>query len=300
MSYEPQAAIVYDPPRFSRQRISRYLNYAASLLIVFGVAFAGAFMAMQVHQPGDADGRFALFGQQDDAATCDVEPMTVDEVMAIVENPYAIFRFQEGANPPEVAKVRGLSDRDLVEESQLLFDQELIEGQHSVPDVESFTAASARMNEFLGCLQVGNIGQILRFFDPREVQRVILAEYPVYRVEAQIRAGVTGFLDDPAQEFATPYATALVEGGLVYQANPIRESAAAIAYSSSEADRYHASRILLIGTKVTDSEGELLFQNDADGRVRPIGPLKTTDRIRIVMAESSLTGDWIVLGIISE
>lgn len=194
MSTAPQAAIVYDSRPFNRGQIARYLNYAASLLIVFGVAFAGAFMAMQMNQPDDSSGQFALFSQTDDSATCDVEPMTVDEVMEIAENPYRYLEEDDYPQPWGVSNPPSPWEDDY-QEVQPRLPNSLNTGLGAEPTQTAFDQASVVIDEYLMCLQTdGSVAMMLRFTDPFSIQHHIRKEFPFYRTEEQVRAYVSEWL----------------------------------------------------------------------------------------------------------
>lgn len=195
LSSQAHAAIVYDSRTFKRGQISRYLNYAASLLIVFGIALAGAFMAMQVNQPDGSNGQFALFNLTDDSATCDVEPMTVDEVMNIAENPYRYMNEDDYPNPWGTSNPLTPWD-DEYQEVQPRLPVSLNTGLDTEPTQTAFDQASVVIDEYLRCLQTdGSVAMMLRFADPFSIQHHIRTEFPFYRTEEQVRAYVTEWLD---------------------------------------------------------------------------------------------------------
>lgn len=298
MSTEPQSAIIHDVPKFNRQSISRYLNYAASLVIVFGVAFAGAFMAMQINQPDGSNGQFALLGQTE-SEVCDVEPMTVDEVMAIVENPFGddleegfLSRFIE----LQRGRVMNVNDAPVIPHNYI--DQSLIESFQGSAEEESFTVATQVVNKYLACGQNGTIGQLFHYVRPFEIQRIVLVGLPVFVDETTVRASVEELLPMPASSIVAFPDSALVDSAYTFTANPNIDDAATS--SSTQSIRYGMSETIMMGVTVTDQSGDVVFQNDYHGRVNPAGPLLTTDRMRVIVGQSLIDEQWYVLAIIPE
>lgn len=199
MSSQLHAASVYDSRPFNRGQITRYLNYAASLLIVFGVAFAGAFMAMQMNQPENSSGQFALFSQTDDSATCDVEPLTVERVMEIVRNPYPFMLngpLGDPAQPenPENSLYTGLREGGWWDKSTIGI------GMKTEPTGEVFQNASQFANEYLNCLQTGSFGQVLTFYSPIYIQDFVMEFFPVFADEDEVLAFVEEYIDSMPED----------------------------------------------------------------------------------------------------
>src|SRR5699024_1160278 len=133
---------------------------------------------------------------------------------------------------------------------------------------------------------------MFQFLVPQELQRIVLASHPVVRDEAQVTEYLENLLRYPAYSFGAPYNLALRESDLKFEANP--DISSAKAFPLQDARRYQGSQLLIIGMRVMDSDGEVVFQNNADGQVNPVGPLKTTDRIRVLMIQSMYNNQWYV------
>ena len=290
-------SLVFAPRTDTRQQsgFRHTLSFAASFLVVVSVALGGWFATMQLNSPNGSDGVFGLLGQSDGEATCDVEPMTVDEVMAIVRNPYSamemkIERFS--VSYPSAA------DRDLAEPIDMRLDLRLLDQTGTTPDEYTYEAVSARANDFLACLESGTVAQLFRFLLPVEVQRMILSNFPVFRDEGEIRKAVEELIVLPAHSVAAPQNEAIQSGEYSYNVNPDRSSAKS--FAAADARMYDADRILAVGIRITDSDGQVVFQNDSDNRADPIGTLKTTDRMRIVIVQSMYDGEWYVYATIPD
>lgn len=277
--------------------LRHYTSLAATIALVLAVA-VGGWLAMSQMPGGGSDGRFAAIQGTPEVAqsqTCDVEPMTVDEVMEIVKNPYSVM----GIEPWEiVVGIPGGASSELAEPMDNKIDLRMLGEEAPAPDQSSFSAASTVMNEFLACTQQGTISQIFRLMVPAEVQRIILSNYPVFRDESTVRAGVEELIVLPAHRIVLPGSTALEDSELVFQANPDVQSAKS--YPLHNAQLYDGNELLLLGTRVTNRDGEVVFQNNATGAANPVGTLKTTDRIRVLMVQSRFNDQWYVLATIPE
>lgn len=281
-------------------RIRHTLSLAASFLIVMSVALAGWFATMQLNQPGGSDGQFGLFGQIDESATCDVEPMTVDEVIQRLEQP--VGTNDDGESYPDwwpderLRRVLWITDAAIPPHNYV--DQTLLDSFEVRPDEESFEIAREQMNGFLACAQNGTMGQAFWYIRPFELHRIVMAELPLYRDEAAVRTSVENLLPMPATGLVAYGDTAFTDPGLAFQANP--KIAEAAASNTTNPIRFGASETIMIGITVTDQSGEIVFQNDYLGRVNPAGPLLTTERFRLIMGKSLIDEQWYVLAVIPE
>lgn len=277
--------------------LRHYASLAATIALVMAVAVSG-WLAMSQMPGGGGDGRFAAIQGTPEVAqsqTCDVEPMTVDEVMAIVKNPYSAMGIEPGAMVPGIP---GGAFNELAEPMDNKIDLRMLGEEAPAPDQDSFSAASAVMNDFLACTQHGTISQIFRLIVPAEVQRIILSDYPVFRDESTVRAGVEELIVLPAHLIVMSRSTALDDSELLFEANPDIQSAKS--YPLHNAQLYEGNELLLLGTRVTNQDGEVVFQNNATGAAYPVGTLMTTDRLRVLMVESRFNDQWYVLATIPE
>lgn len=296
---ELQAASVYGSRLFGGEGVRRLLNLAATLAIVFAVTVGGWFAMSQL--PAGEDGRFAGFQGTPDVAqshTCDVEPMTVDEVMAIVENPYSYSYDPERASKNLLTGSMKVIEMDYYEAWMYRIDDELLSSGRTQVTVQDFDAASDRMNGWLSCAFDGTAGQALSFVDPFDIQRLVLSNFPVYRDVATVRESVGSLLEMPASNLWGTYQSAFSAEGLTVKANPVREDASQL--DDEQALRYNSARILQIGVRVTDEEGETVFENSFSG-VRTVDssiPLK--DGFTVLMAKSAFNGEWYVLAFLPD
>ncbi|MCO5219720.1 MAG: hypothetical protein M9909_12920 [Thermomicrobiales bacterium] len=94
MSMTPTYSIPSTAGRINTGRnsngLSRFVSMAATLAIVGVLAFGGWFAATNL-PPNDGQQLALVQATPTAAMSCDVESLTVDEVMLIVKNPYAYF-----------------------------------------------------------------------------------------------------------------------------------------------------------------------------------------------------------------
>lgn len=286
MSPDAQSAIIQDVPKFNRQLMSRYLNYAASLLIVFGVAFAGAFMAMQINQPGSSDGNFALFGQSDEAATCDVEPLSVDRVMEIVKNP---IPYLENGPAGEPTVLEGENNPMFVE----LYEPEWttdVRGTAGKPDGAQFNDVVSTVDRYLQCQVFGTIGQVYRFWSPLVIQRHVLAQFPVFADEESVRAWLETELDQPALSHNEFWGRSLSNYDV---ASISTNSDPALALQQS-GNNYYFAEFITVGVSVENPEGETVLLTTATGN-QLISQGTNTHMLVITVAQPQDSDQWYVV-----
>lgn len=276
-------------PLIERQHVSKYLNYAASLLIVFGVAFAGAFMAMQINQPGGSNGQFAVLGQSD-AGTCDVEPLSVDRVMEIVKNPY-LFMKNGPAGEPATGEN---ADNDMysgLQEATIWQYMFPVRKDKTIPAEEDFGNASAFANHYLNCVFQGTRGQIWTFLGPAEIQADVLRNFPVFATEADVLAWVTANIDSPPDgdqgSYQWLHSRFIKVDATTVSVNPDRN----LAYRQAAAfgPEWH---VITFGIKAVDADGNTVILTNANG-----SDLKTGGQngLKVIVRWQADHGRWEVL-----
>lgn len=240
-----------------RGRIRHTLSLAASFLIVMSVALAGWFATMQLNQPGGSDGQFGLFGQSDQSTTCDVEPMTVDEVMEIVENPYKYASPEEYGMPNSNFTPW---DEDFVDVAPMMPESFAYRASEP-PTTAAFEQALPVLDKWLACMENGTVGQALRFVDPFSVRDYVTDAFPFYRDEAEVRI----FVEELIVSGPYPNQWKNEDTGEILYFNPnlIRE----------EAGTQHMqiglgfTQFIFIGSEVKDEDGNLLARHDSSLQV---------------------------------
>lgn len=287
MSTSTQTAFGLGEKPFGRQQVTRYLNYAASLLIVFGVAFAGAFMAMQINQHGGSNGPFALFSQTGDAAACDVEPMTVDGVMEIVENPYRYMDEDDypkpwgSSNPPTPWE-------DDYQEVFPRLSSPIGTGYGDEPTQTAFDDASAVISRYIACLQEdGSVAMMLRFSDPFSIQHHIRMEFPFYRSEDQVREYVTEWLQSGDQYHSLEFER---QGEMLTFRQSDQKSGAGTQIHDFGMG---FDQIIYIGSEVYQESGEFIGYYHPN--VRQISGENLNYGMLFTLLHSRYTGEWYVV-----
>ncbi len=273
-------------------RLPRFTTIAATLAVVSLLAFGGWFAATNL-PPASEDLRLAVMQATPlVASTCDVESMTVDRVMAIVKNPYSAYDEDEITSSSQLSLWRDRSKMEFLEPLFAGVDLELMD-RFTYPAREpGFDNAIDRANGFLACAQGGTVGQLLNFMDPREIQRVVLSNHPVFRDEAGVRATVEELVGLPASTFVFPGQTPIPYAGLTLSANP--ERASALVAMGSDATRYEATQLMMLGVVATNTEGTIVYQGNADGSANPNAGLTRQSQFRLILKQSSINGQWYV------
>lgn len=273
--------------RTNSRSFSSYANIAATVLMVIGLAGGGWFAAMQLNNPGSPDPRLAAVTGTPvaDAQTCDVEPMSVDEVMVLVENPYryaprdvyGASRYSTGTNNPVDQEY--LQVQPMVPHSARAF----IQGDS--PTSAAMDGALPVLESYLACVEVGTVGQALRFVDPFSIQQRVTEAFPFYRTEEEVRAYVEEWIAEPAD---TPHDDEALEG-LSVRPNP----------DASDATTHHVwmgmgfNQIIYLGSEILDEEGNVIARYD-----NSLNLVSGTEQERIAifaMIHSEYTGDWYVV-----
>lgn len=251
------------PEESFRQRSGRYATLAATVAIVLTVAFGG-WLAMSQMPGGGGDGRFAaLQGTPEvvQSQTCDVKPLTVDEVVAIVENPYSTIDSSWWGTP-----VPGEKN----DETNQIQNQELLEwpldpipypgggASFSVPESEDFEEASAFTETLFDCVQNGTMGQMWSLQSPITVQNSILSQFQVYRDRSEVRSHIESVIDEPY-----PYSNQDVYSGLKLTPNP-RVGDARIWDGEGNAG-LDFSKVMYIGVQAVDSNGSTVVAENFEG-----------------------------------
>lgn len=194
--------------------------------------------------------------------TCDVKPLTVDEIVLIVRNPaHAIW----GGIDPQGRQEYG----DLlvpVPGIDLPGTKSLTEPT-SVPTEADFVSASAILNSYLACMWHGTVGQILNFVDPITIQKITFSNLPVFRTEDDVRALFEKVIDWPATRF--PTTLLIVPDGDIdrtsetQRANPSRSEAQILMDDSSQDSNstYAQPNYMYMGTEILSGDNTLIARS---------------------------------------
>lgn len=251
-------------PGDQRQRpVKQYLNTAAMIVIVIGVALGGVFAALQINNGGN-DSRFAMLpatptvGEQ----TCDVEPMTVEELVAIAEEP------REALIPGFIEKQLTNEDGQLpwLDEDYLVVKPAVAPGRFPA-DATAMTQSELSSvmpvaNAFFACVQNGTTAQLLRLVDPVSIQQMVVAEFPFYRTEEQVSAYFEEVLASDLFSLSVGDAS---EGESALSLWPSQVPEHSRILNDTNLGMGY-TRIVFVGTELRDSDGVVISRRDASGR----------------------------------
>lgn len=279
--------------RDDRRGLSHYANRAAMLVIIATLAFGGWFAAMQLQQPGGPDSRLAAVTGTPVAGlgVCDVEPLTVDEVMAIVRNPYRYLHERAKPDLPVAQDLAYAAEPELMEALVMMSYTDFTTANRTQPSAEDFAEASTAVNAYLACAPGATNGQLWAFYDPTHVQTDILDHFPVFADEASVRTYVEENIDQPAHEplnrfdgFTAAY------GDITVTANADIEYAEQVLVSSARNEP-----VIALGVLITDANGEVVMETSGSGYPLQLRPGALPQRPVVVVTESPVTGEWYVL-----
>lgn len=177
------------PPR-RHSRIGRFANTLAAVSLVLLIGAGYWFSGYGPGGPGGGDSpRYAaqvgspVASPEAGPVGCNVEPLTIDDVMAIVKNPLNpldALGVTIAASPAPLLEayspgISGLPETGL---------------ETSRPTDQEFVALSEATSTYYDCLIFGTNYQMWAIVAPDVVQSWILANFPVFRAELTIRAWV--------------------------------------------------------------------------------------------------------------
>lgn len=296
----PPRAIATPSMPERQQPASRFLSMATSLLLVTALAAASWFAVMQIRDSGSPrpDPRLAAIATPGSsatagvsAATCDVEPLSVDRVMEIVENP-AYFTANGPTEPRAESPMQGSPPEATLWEVETSLD--LVAGT-SIPEQEQFDSATSVANEYVNCMIFGTQGQVWSFYSPVFLQSSILAEFPVYSSKEEVRAKVEERINKPAYtgEAAWNFLPFISDVETV-TVNPDRELAILQRSESSYFDQ-----VMTVGVSFVDADGQQLALTNGTGRdLVPNDPMftgKNDVMLHVVIAKSRFSDTWLVI-----
>lgn len=291
-------------PRSMPSGVSRFASIAATVLMVLTIAGGGYIALLQNRPGGDEPGRFAAMVESPQASpstahgVCDVEPMTVDEVVAIVENPQGATVWDSQGTPvPE--------DERLIESPGWPVPQELLGLTGDAPDEATFDAISIAANRYVTCSQYGTFGQVLRFLYPTQVQKAVFMALPVYRTEAQVRELIEAAIDEPAyavnpSTFGEWPGDAASITQVSYRITEDRTNIRVATLGRVPGVDWDMTgdidSLAYIGLDYLDADGNVIGRTAFDGMPIEGGSEGTNGGYSLMFAHSSTTGEWYYVG----
>lgn len=272
---------------------SHYANLAVTIAMVVAVAVAGWFATMQLNQPGGSNDQFAFAPGTPEvaSATCDVDPVTVDEVMEIVRNPYRYMYDRADSESDALVSYEYMARQELAVGFYFPTAAEYQSVNRTNPSQSEFEEASEAVNSYIVCMRDATNGQYWALSHPIWVQEQVLSQFPVFADEESVRAYVEEVIDQPVEAMfnrLNGFYNAYGDAEIV--ANPDPELADLILYSSAD---YEPT--IAMGVLVTGSDGEVILETGSTGFPHQVQPGAVTLRPVIVVQKSSATGEWYVM-----
>lgn len=286
------AAIVYDPKPYNRKEmtLSRFANIAATVAIVFAVSVGGWLAMSQL--PSGGDGRFGAFQASPEVAqngTCDVEPLTVDEVIGIVENPYSVLPEGTVATPPPDSPYATLGSDGLQEDADQFYLPNQMTG---VPSEEESAAIQSAANLYEACWTYGTVGQVMAVTHPRQLQEYVLGNFPVYRDEGSVREFLEGVIDQPANTATSSFRQLPEPWRVDYQTSFATSERTRIRTAPYGGPDFLINKVAKVGLDFKDENGTVVGATDWDATILD-GDLESTNGgVSIIMVYVESIDTW--------
>lgn len=276
-----------------RSRISRYLNIAASVAMLAAMVLGGWFVLGQL-PPGNGGDRFAaLQATPDIAQTCDVEPLTVDEVMAIVENPYSVAPDGAWGTPSPDDEGANTIDEGLLESPSMF---RMPESPRAIADEQEFAAIRSASSQYLNCSHSGTVGQVMRLMHPEMVQFYVLSNFPVYRDQAEVKAFVTNAIDLPFARVSPAFREIAPEAWPTYQSMLATAERSRVRIADSTGFAPMDNRVALVGVDTVDADGNVIGTTDWDATILEGDAAQNNGGVSMIMVYAEATDTWYFYG----
>lgn len=274
-----------------------YVNLAATIALVLAVAVAGWFATMQLNQPGGSNNQFAFAPGTPEAAsgTCDVEPMTVDEAMVILLNPYQAMDVDEDLAQHSATLV-WLKDQ-AGQTGQPPLEKLLTDAPNGELEQDELDKALTLGDTYLECVQHGTRAQVFRLLDPVGVHEYVRGILPLFTSEEEARVIIEDELNKSGntvwtEDFMLEY---LEDKSVRVNRNPER----LYIDSSHAVDSFLLDAIVIAPVVIYDEDEEVVFETEFGGF-----PVKNNGRAadyarNVSIAKSPFNGEWYVFNIYS-
>ncbi len=184
------------------------------------------------------------------AQACNAPLMTVDQAMAIVEDPYVNLDVRQ----LNAAGFPAFLDDSMIDALVLMDDQGEPLTRQTEAEVREVAAT------YLLCLQHGTLGQVFALMSPNAVQNTVFGQFPAFRSEEDIRDYLETTLPSPAAQ-----ALHMSDWPDDIVISPADGAGAALTQTL-----YEGYPIAYIGTQGADANRQLLAVSDARDHVRLI------------------------------
>ena len=281
-------------------RAGGWLNAVAAALLLLSLG-GGAYLASNggFGFGGDGDeGRYAAQVVSPEAssaggdAVCDVEPLTTDQIVAYVENPYSYMPDDVFGTPAPGNFSQTLPSIDLIEAVDVQMAPST--GQGEVPDDATFEDVRSVARQYLACMYNGTAAQILTFLRPQEIQDIVFQNLPVYRTEEDVRDFVESVRDmrfGDLNPWLRPVGASVALGEQRIFVNP--ESTDARVFQARRFEGLEDSdKLAFIGLEYHDEAGEVIGLTGWDGTPLVGGHEQTNGGGSLVFVHSESTDTW--------
>lgn len=288
----PQPALATPQGVIHRQSaphpISRFVNVAASLLVVAAIAFAGWFSVMNLRPGGDMDPRYASVMVKQETAgngVCDVEPLTVDQAVRIVQSPLAyVFGSAEAVEKAGMYLTENFLDIQPWGWDTLMSLASYI--SLPITDDEYFSLL-AFSNEYADCIMTGTKGQLWAMMDPIVVQREIIVRIPLLQPMDVTEAAIAELLAIPNVN-----SNENTVRTMTWQPNADREHMARVDYGLTRS----SNSSYIVPFQILNADGVIIGSYDIFGNSLLEDRASEADPGNIVLIRSKDEKSWYIVG----
>lgn len=305
---DEQRLVIAPPKSFRTIRVQEstasgdWRVVAAAALLVLSLA-GGRFFAQNGGfgwGGGEDPGRFAAQIVSPEASPdvlaegCDVEPLTTNEIIAYVENPYSYMPDDVFGTPVPGEEGQTLPSIGLIEASDVVLGP--VGGQGEVPDEDTFEDVHSVASQYLSCMYNGTVAQVLTFLRPQDIQDIVFQNLPVYRTEEDVRRFIESVHD-------------LRYGDLNHLLRPVGESVrldeqdmfvnpemtdARLFQAGNFQGLHDADMLVYIGFEYRGEDGNMVGLTGWDGTPLVGGLEQTNGGGSLVLVHSDSTDEWYV------
>lgn len=287
-------------PRLNRKGmdISRWTNAIAAAVLIIAI---GAGYWFSGYGPGGGQGggapQYAALGltpgASPDAGTtgCTVEPLTTDQVIAYVENPYS-FMPGDAFGTPAPGEERNSIAEGLEEVGPM---SGLVDSRATgiVPTEGDFQDAYEIADQYFACLAEGTNAQVWALTDPGVIQQMVLNQLPVYRNQDDVRELVTSIRDEPASNAEWSLVIdGSTDGRAVYANSNVQD---ARVFDQVNSWMYNdADMVMYIGEEFRDEDESVVALTDWNATAL-VGGEEQSNGTSLILVHSNSTDRWFVV-----
>ncbi|MCA9834347.1 MAG: hypothetical protein KC435_10390 [Thermomicrobiales bacterium] len=277
----------------ARREWGHYRNIAAILALVVALVLGGWFARNQLPPESEPTSRFAVLGLQTEGTACDVEPLTVDQAIVIMKNPFTVIDLVLYDMTGMHAKMSG-QEYAVPAHSQMT--QLMTHNPRNDIDQDEWAETLELGNRYLDCIQNGTVGQVLALMDPFVVQGYLRDQLPLFMNEEATRSFLADLLQGSAIEYGWTDSDQLAfVSDKVLQINPDF----GLIYADSTVLSRNGFYTEVIGAPVlfSHSDGTVASAPTFAGMPFGINVEVTRFARNVFFVKSAFDGQWYVFGI---